>query len=140
VPPQGGRPLEAARGAAPGSPAETTAPEQQLTRLFIEALNARDVDGLAAISDDGIELRHPGPGRTLRGKDGLERLVVAAADADVLLVRVGEPEVTSENGVTRVKQPVRESVGGAHTRGTALFEVRAEKIAAFEIESEWLRS
>jgi hypothetical protein len=111
----------------------------RLTRRFIEALNARDVDGLAEISDDGIELRHPRGGPPLRGREGLERVVQAAVDADVLLARAGEPEVNSENGVTHVKQAVRETVRGSEIRGTAIFEVRAGKITAFEIESELLR-
>lgn len=112
----------------------------QLTRRFIEALNARDVDRLAEISDDGIELRHPSGGPPLRGREGLERVEQAAVDADVEVVCVGEPEVNPDKGVTLVKQPVTETVGGGSgIRGVADVEVRAGKITAFEMESELLR-
>jgi ketosteroid isomerase-like protein len=111
----------------------------ELTRLFIEALNARDLNGLAELAADEIELRNPAGGKSLRGREGLERLVEAARDADVLVARVGEPEVSSADGVTRVEQWVREIAGTARFRGVAIFEVRDGQVTAFEIDSELLQ-
>jgi hypothetical protein len=110
----------------------------ELTRLFLEALNARDLDALTKIADEGIELRNPRDGRVLSGRDELGRLVKAARDANVVIVRAGDPEITTSNQVTQVRQPVAEIVGTARVHGTAIFEVKGESIVAFEIDSELL--
>jgi ketosteroid isomerase-like protein len=110
-----------------------------LTRLFVEALNARDLEGLATLVSDDVEFRHASGGRSLRGREGLERIVRAAADAHLSLVRRDGEETTSRDGVLRVAVPLLELVGGAEVHGTATFEVREDKITAFEVSSELLR-
>jgi hypothetical protein len=110
-----------------------------LTRLFIEALNARDLDGLEALVGDDVEFRNASGGRSLRGREALERIVRAAAEARLRLVRRDGEGVTSHDAVVRIAVPVIEMVGGAEVQGTATFEVRDEKITAFEVSSELLR-
>jgi ketosteroid isomerase-like protein len=110
-----------------------------LTRLFIEALNARDLDALASIVSEDAEFRNAFGGRTLRGREAVERIVRAAADARLRLVRVGVEEIRITDGLARVTVPVLELVGGAEIEGRAEFEVRDGAITAFEVSSELLR-
>jgi hypothetical protein len=109
-----------------------------LSRLFVEALNARDVEGLAGIVSEEVEFRNAFGGRTLRGREAVERIVRAATDARLSLVRTGAEEVTRAGGVARVRVPVLELVGGAEIEGQATFEVREGRITAFEVTSELL--
>jgi hypothetical protein len=110
----------------------------ELSRLFIEALNAHDVDTLAGLGSDDVEFHNPGGGRSLHGREGLERLVLAAASAGVYLVRRGQETVSSDHGTLRVTVPVFELMGGTRFRGTAMFEVGDGKIIGFEASSELL--
>ncbi|HEY4427587.1 MAG TPA: nuclear transport factor 2 family protein [Solirubrobacteraceae bacterium] len=110
-----------------------------LTRLFIEALNARDVDGLAHLVSDDVEFRNPAGGRSLRGREALERIVRAAKEARVRLVRRDGEDVSVDDGVVRVRVPLIEMVGGSEVDATAVFDVRDERISAFEVSSELLR-
>jgi ketosteroid isomerase-like protein len=110
-----------------------------LTRLFIEALNARDVDGLAALVSEETVFRNPFGGRPLRGREAVERIVRAAADARLTLARRDGEEVKRSEGVLRIAVPVVEIVGGAEVEGTAIFELRDGRITAFEVSSELLR-
>jgi ketosteroid isomerase-like protein len=110
-----------------------------LTRLFIEALNARDLDGLTALVNDDVEFRNPVGGRSLQGREALERLVRAAADARLRLARRDVEEITVSEAGARVAVPVIELVGGSEVEGTAVFNVRDGKITAFEVSSEPLR-
>jgi hypothetical protein len=110
-----------------------------LTRLFIEALNARDLDGLETLVSDDVEFRSASGGRSLRGREALERIVRAAAEARLRLVRRDGEEVAAHDGALRILVPVIEMVGGAEVRGTATFEVRDDRITEFEVSSELLR-
>jgi hypothetical protein len=110
-----------------------------VTRLFIEALNARDVDGLSTLVSDDVEFRNPLGQRSLRGREALERIVRAAADARLRLVRRDGEQVRVGEGVVQVAVPVIELVGGTEVQGTAIFELRGGAITAFEISSELLR-
>jgi ketosteroid isomerase-like protein len=110
-----------------------------LARLFIEALNARDVDGMAALVSDDVVFRNPVGGCSLRGRDAVERLVRAASEARITLARRDGEEVRQADGVVTVAVPVVELVGGAEIEGTATFEVRDGQITAFEVTSELLR-
>ncbi|HEV7459323.1 MAG TPA: nuclear transport factor 2 family protein [Solirubrobacteraceae bacterium] len=104
----------------------------ETARLFIEALNARDVETLRATVTSDVELRTP-QGAALRGYDGLEDVVRAALENDLLLVRRGPERVDEESGATRVSVPVRELVRRGELQGTAVFEVRDGRISAFEV-------
>jgi hypothetical protein len=110
-----------------------------VTRLFIEALNARDVDGLSTLVSDDVEFRNPLGDRSLRGREALERIVRAAADARLRLVRRGGEQLRVGEGVVHVAVPVIELVGGSEVEGTAIFELRGGAITAFEVTSELLR-
>jgi hypothetical protein len=125
----------------PGVPRLTADPDRAvlLTRLFIEALNARDVDGLMSLVSDEVEFRNAFGGRSLRGRDAVERLVRAAADANLSFVRRGDPEITVRGGTVRIEVPVVEQVGGSEIVGTAIFEVQDGSITAFQVSSELLR-
>jgi ketosteroid isomerase-like protein len=108
-------------------------------RLFLEALNARDLHGLEKLVADDVEFRKASGGPSLHGRDALEALLTAAADADLRLARIDSEQVTATAEVIRLEVPVIELVRGSQIRGTALFEVRDGKIAAFEVSSELLR-
>jgi ketosteroid isomerase-like protein len=110
-----------------------------LARLFIEALNARDVDGMAELVSDDVVFRNPIGGRSLRGREAIERLVRAATEARVALARRDGEEVRQADGVVTVAVPIVELVGAAEIEGTATFEVRDGQISAFEVASELLR-
>jgi ketosteroid isomerase-like protein len=110
-----------------------------LARLFIEALNARDVYGMAALVSDDVVFRNPIGGRSLRGREAVERLVRAGSEARIRLARRDGEEVRQADGVVTVAVPVVELVGGAEIEGTATFEVRDGQITAFEVTSELLR-
>ncbi|MGO9489670.1 MAG: nuclear transport factor 2 family protein [Solirubrobacteraceae bacterium] len=110
-----------------------------LTRLFIEALNARDLDGLATLVSEDVEFRNRLDGRDLHGRHGLEAVVHAAEQAHLRLARLDGEEVTALEGGTLIMVPVLEVIGSSEIRGHAIFEVRDGKIAAFELSSEHLR-
>jgi hypothetical protein len=104
----------------------------ETTRLFIEAFNARDVETLRAAVTDDVDLRTP-QGTALRGYEGLDHLVRTATETDLLLVRQAAEQVDEEAGGHRVSVPVRELVRKGELQGTAVFEVRDGRIAAFEV-------
>jgi hypothetical protein len=104
----------------------------ETTRLFIEGLNARDTETLRAAVTPDVELRTP-DGVALRGYDGLEHIVQAAMETDLLLARQGAERVDADSGITRVVVPVREFVRKGELHGMAAFEIRDGRIAAFEI-------
>jgi ketosteroid isomerase-like protein len=104
----------------------------EVTRHFIEALNARDVETLRDSVTEDAEFRTP-EGKALVGHDGVDRIVKASADARVLLARDGEEAVEGNGVVTHVTVPVRETIGKNELRGTAQFELRDGKVAAFEV-------
>jgi hypothetical protein len=104
----------------------------ETTRLFIEALNARDVETLRAAVTPDVELRTP-QGAALRGYDGLDHIVRAAVETDLLLARQGAERVDEDSGITRVSVPVREFVRKGELHGTAVYEIRDGRIAAFEV-------
>jgi SnoaL-like domain len=110
-----------------------------LTRLFIEALNARDAEGLATLVSDEVEFRNAAGGRSLHGREALERIVRAGRDAHLTLVRQGLEESVATDGPVHIAVPVLELVGSSEIRGTAIFEVSDDKITAFEVSSGLLR-
>jgi hypothetical protein len=100
----------------------------ELTRLFTEAMNARDLDGLRALVADDVELTAES-GATLRGPQGLEAVVKAAHDGDLLFARTG-PEQLDGNAVA---VPMRVIVRRADLEGTAHFEIRDGRIARYGV-------
>jgi ketosteroid isomerase-like protein len=104
-----------------------------VTRLFTEALNARDLEALLALVTDDVEFRNPQGGRSLRGPKGVEDLVRAAADTNLLLVRIGSEEIEVDSGIDHVTVQVRELIGKSELTGRAVFDVRGERIAAFDV-------
>jgi SnoaL-like protein len=106
----------------------------ELARRFIEAFDARDVEGLRALIGEDTEFRNRN-GKSFRGHDGVRDLVRAAEDADLFLSRsIGEPRV--EDGGARVLMPIRILVGRDDMGATAAFEIRDGRIAAFEVIRE----
>jgi hypothetical protein len=108
-----------------GSPVE-------VTRLFTEALNARDLDALRALVSDDAEFPTP-QGKALHGYEGLESMVEAAGRTDLLLARTGVEDVGDGSGFARVTVPIRERLSKGEQHGSAVFEVRAGRIAEFEV-------
>jgi hypothetical protein len=102
-----------------------------LTRLFIEALNARDHTAARALVSDDAEFRGPN-GSSIRGQDGADRLLDAAADVDLIVARTDTEEVEDDDGVVRVTLPVREIISKDDLFRTTVFEVRDGAIAAYE--------
>jgi hypothetical protein len=107
-----------------------------VTRLFIEALNARDVESLRSLIDANAEFPTR-TGRTLRGAEGIQDLVNAGRDTDLLLVRTGVESVDEGSAArVRVRTPVREIVRRSRLDGRAIFEVAGDRIASFEVVTE----
>lgn len=102
-----------------------------LTRLFIEALNARDHVSARALVTDDAEFRGPN-GSSIHGPDGADTLLDAAADVDLLVARTDAEELSDDGDVTRVTVPVREIVSKSDLYRTTVFEVRDGAIAAYE--------
>jgi len=103
----------------------------ELTRLFTEALNARDLDALLELVTEDAEYPTP-QGRTLAGHDGLAAVVKAASDSDLLLARDGPEQVDGK----RLTVPVRELVHRSEQHRTAHFEVRDGRVARFEVVAD----
>ena len=101
-----------------------------LARRFIEAFNARDLDGLRALVTDDVEFRNR-RGRSFRGFDGTRDMLRAAEDARLILTRAGEETVAPDG--SRIAVPVKVTVGRDQLAETAVFEIRDGKIAAFEV-------
>jgi hypothetical protein len=112
-------------GNGPGAPVE-------LTRLFTEALNARDLEALRALVADDAEFPTP-QGSALRGHDGLASMVEAAGRTDLLLARTGAEDVGDGSSFARVTVPVRELLSKSEQHGSAVFEVRRGRISEFEV-------
>jgi hypothetical protein len=106
----------------------------EVAGLFLEALNARDVDTLRSLVTDDVEFRTR-EGASLRGPEAVDALVRAAAHTDLLLARVGQPTIETDSGVERVSVPVREFVEKSQLHGTAVFEIRDGKVGAFSVGS-----
>ena len=90
-----------------------------LTRLFIEALDARDVDALVVLVAEDTEFRHcqvPGCLGESSGRCGLF------------------------SGCCGLTPECRADRCGSETDGTANFEVRDGELAAFAVSSEMLRA
>jgi ketosteroid isomerase-like protein len=107
----------------------------ELTRRFIEALNARDLESLRELVSDDVALPTR-DGRELSGEDGLGAVVQTAADNDLVLVREGAEDLDDSGGVTRVAAPVRVRLGSRdEMHGSAVFEVRDGRISAFRVQT-----
>jgi hypothetical protein len=104
-----------------------------VTRLFTEALDARDLGALRVLVADDVEFRNR-EGGTLSGWDGVTAVVDAARDTDMILIREGAEEVESSGGIERVTVPVREIIGhDDELHRTAVFEVCDKAVASFEV-------
>jgi hypothetical protein len=103
-------------------------------RLFIEALNARDLDTLRTLVADDVEFRNA-DGAALRGEEGLRDIVMAAEDTDLLLAREGAERVEGHDGIDHLTVPVRVLVGRGELHGTAVSDIRDGRVAAFAVVS-----
>lgn len=101
----------------------------QLTQRFTDAFNARDLDALLELVTDDVAFRSR-TGADLSGEDGARELLRAAEDARVSLEPDDAPQ-TEDDG--RVTLPVQVHTGRDQIHGTAVFEVRDGRIAAFEV-------
>jgi hypothetical protein len=107
----------------------------EVTRLFTEAFNARDRETLGVLTAEDAEFPTP-EGRALRGEEGLQAIVGAATESDLILARTGDEEAEEEGPVQRLAVPVREVFHtGGELRGTARFTVRDGRVAAFEVDT-----
>jgi ketosteroid isomerase-like protein len=104
----------------------------QLMQRFADAFNSRDPDALLELVTDDVVFRGR-QGAALHGEAGARELLIAAEDARIRLEPDGVPH-TEDDG--RVTLPVRVFTGKDHIDGTAVFEVRDGKIAAFEVVSD----
>jgi hypothetical protein len=92
---------------------------------------------MKTLAAQDVELRNPRGAGPLRGEQGLQALLMAAADVRLRLVPEDEPRVGDDG---HVEVPVRVTVGKDELSGTARFEVRDGKVAAFEVISDLLTS
>ena len=102
-----------------------------LTRLFTEALNARDYEATRALVAEDVELRGPN-GSALRGYPAASELLEAVAHVDLVVVRIALEELEQEDGATRVTVPIRELIHGEELFRTAVFRVRDGAITSYE--------
>jgi hypothetical protein len=102
-----------------------------LTRLFIEALNARDFEATRALVAEDVELRGPN-GAALRGYPAASELVETAAHLDMVVVRTALEEIDEDDGATRVSVPIRELFRNEELFRTAVFRIRDGAIASYE--------
>ena len=107
----------------------TTADLAEAARRFIAAFNTRDLDRFEGLLVEDAEFRTR-QGRALRGDAGLRALITAAEDANIRLEPIRDPQVEGDG---RVAVPVTVVTGKDRIRGTAVFEVRDGRIAAFEV-------
>jgi hypothetical protein len=105
-----------------------------ITRLFTESQNARDAKTLHALVTDDVEFRNRA-GETLHGHAGVDDLVRAAADSDILLAREGleTVEIGSGPGAQHVTVAVRCVVRKNEVKGVAHFDVLGGRVSAFEV-------
>jgi ketosteroid isomerase-like protein len=102
-----------------------------LTRLFTEALNARDYEAARALVAEDVELR--GPQRSvLRGYPAVSELLEAVSHLDLVVVRTALEELAQEDGATRVTVPIRELIHNEELFRTAVFRVRDGAITSYE--------
>jgi hypothetical protein len=97
------------------------------------------VDALVVLTAEDTEFRNPS-GRSLHGREAVERIVEAASKARVWLFRRGTETLSRANGTMRIDTPVVELVGGSETDGTANFGVRDGELTAFAVSSEMLHA
>jgi hypothetical protein len=102
-----------------------------LTRLFTEALNARDYESTRALVSDDVELRGPN-GSSVRGHPAVNDLLEASAHLDLIVVRTALEELDEDDGFTRVTVPIRELMRGEELFRTAVFRVRDGAVAGYE--------
>jgi ketosteroid isomerase-like protein len=102
-----------------------------LTRLFTEALNARDYEATRALVSEDVELRGPN-GSSLRGYPAASELLETAGHLDLLIVRTAMEELEEDDGVTRVTVPIRELIRREELFRTAVFRVRDGAITGYE--------
>jgi hypothetical protein len=102
-----------------------------ITRLFIEALNARDFGSMRALVAEDVELRGPN-GSSLRGYPAASELIEAASHVDLVIVRTALEEIEEDDGATRVTTPIRELIHREELFRTAVFRVRDGAITSYE--------
>jgi ketosteroid isomerase-like protein len=102
-----------------------------LTRLFTEALNARDYEAARALVAEDVELRGPN-GSARRGYPAASELLEAVAHLDMVVVRTALEELEQEDGVTRVTVPIRALMDNEELFRTAVFRVRDGAITSYE--------
>jgi ketosteroid isomerase-like protein len=111
-----------------------TTPEevQELARLFIKALNARDAEALVQLATEDAEWRRP-DGEVMRGAVGLRALIGDAQRRNLGLVPLGVGTVKQKDGGVLFRLPVREAAGDIERDRVAEFEFRDGRVAAFQI-------
>ena len=102
-----------------------------LTRLFTEALNARDFEAARALVSDDVELRGPN-NSALRGRSGASELLEAAAHIDLVVVRTALEELDEDDGGLRVTVPIRELIRREELFRTVVFRVHDGAITGYE--------
>jgi ketosteroid isomerase-like protein len=102
-----------------------------LTRLFTEALNARDYEAMRTLVAEDVELRGPN-GSALRGYPAASELLEAVAHVDLVVARTALEELEQEDGATRVTVPIRELFHSEELFRTAVFRVCDGAITSFE--------
>jgi ketosteroid isomerase-like protein len=99
---------------------------------FFEALNSRDLESFRELLAADVEFHTP-RGTTLRGADEAKAIIDASEKSGLRLSPTGEPQVEGHT----VRVPVQESTHGRDsTEGTAEFELRDGRVAAFHVATE----
>jgi hypothetical protein len=103
---------------------------------FIDALNTRDTEKLTKMLADDVEFPTP-EGKSLRGREAIEKLVQAADDVDLKVVlEADEASETPVDDALRMQVPVKLLVHGSQLHGTAELELHGGQVRSFEIVTD----
>jgi hypothetical protein len=107
-----------------------------LTRRFLDAFNARDVESMRDLVTIDAELVDA-EGNDLKGFEGAVELLRVAAGLNVRLGRAGDEEAEEAEDEIRVTVLVRiTGAGDDEQHGTAVFAVRDERVSEFRVEQD----
>jgi ketosteroid isomerase-like protein len=99
---------------------------------FFDALNSRDLESFRELLAEDVEFRTI-QGTTLRGADDAQAIIAAAEKIGLRLSTTGEPQVDGNT----VRVQVQELTHGRDSvEGTAEFELRDGKVAAFHVVTD----
>jgi hypothetical protein len=104
-------------------------------RLFLDAVNERDLEALRAVVTDDVMMRLA-DGREWLGTDGAREFIDAAREMELRVIPLHRGEHAEEReGVVHVEMRVRELLRYDDIERIADFDVRGGRVAAFALRA-----